>query len=519
MSIYFSLNYKKPKSQYHLNEEVPIVLFYYFKGKKLKLTTGVSIKIKDWNGNEDNPVKRSDSDYKVKNLKLKQLIVNVEKSIQRIVLNGQIPDVRLVRIYLRDLQTEKELSTKKDFDYFLLRKEYDKVILSDVRNTLTYRKSVIVSLNQVSEFIKNHKKVTFFRVDDFNNDIQTEYLSYSVNEKERSNTTIQKHLKQLRRFVKWCYENGYTEKTLSPLQIQTNFDRDVIYLKRDELLKLYQFDKFNYTNSEHEKYTNEYFKDYLKKNKMITYTNLEVYKDMLVFGCGLGCRFSDLVGLKVDNYEFDKEERTKGYFIFRMKKSRVGKKVRVPINQLTYNIWKKYSKNKTRYDYIFPRTPKGNPISNQKMNKHLKIIGKEVELNRWVNYPTYTSDGKVKKGTDIRQPLHKFLTTHIIRRTFIREGINNKIPYHVIMSMSGHSDPKVFQGYFSTTEDELDSSGKKMFSLSLEEEQPSIKKQSDLKYVQTNNDSLKNKLSELKSLYEDGLIPKEVYFKRVNELI
>jgi hypothetical protein len=74
------------------------------------------------------------------------------------------------------------------------------------------------------------------------------------------------------------------------------------------------------------------------------------------------------------------------------------------------------------------------------MNKHLKTIGKIVELNRWVTNPVYTSDGKVKKGTDIRQPLHKFITTHIIRRTFIREGINNKIPYHIIMSMSGHTN-------------------------------------------------------------------------------
>jgi len=519
MSIYLSLNYKKPKSQYLLNEDVPIVLFYYFKGRKLKLSTGVSIKLKDWNGNVDNPVKRSDSDYKVKNLKLKQLIVNVEKSIQRIVLNEQIPDVRLLRIYLKELQTNKEISTKKDFDYFLLRKEYDKVVLSDVRNTLTYRKSVIVSLNQISDFIKNHKKETFFRVDDFNKDIQTEYLNYSVNEKNRSNTTIKKHLKQLRSFIKWCYENSFTEKPLSPIQIQTNFDRDVIYLKRDEILKLYQFDKFDYTNSEHEKYTNEYFTDYLKNNKTCTYTNLEVYKDMLIFGCGLGCRFSDLVGLKVDNYEFDEDDRTKGYFVFRMKKSRIGKKVKIPINQLTFNVWRKYSKNKTRYDYIFPRTPRGNSISNQKMNKHLKVIGKDVELNRWVNYPTYTTDGKVKDGTDIRQPLYKFLTTHIIRRTFIREGINNNIPYHVIMSMSGHSDPKVFQGYFTTTEDELDSSGKKMFSLSLEEHKPSTKKQSKSEPNQNDNDNLKNKLSELKSLYEEGLLPKEVYYKKVNELI
>jgi len=52
-----------------------------------------------------------------------------------------------------------------------------------------------------------------------------------------------------------------------------------------------------------------------------------------------------------------------------------------------------------------------------------------------------------------------------MRRTFIREGINNNLPYHIIMSMSGHSNESVFRGYFSTTEDELKEGGSKMFSL------------------------------------------------------
>ena len=61
---------------------------------------------------------------------------------------------------------------------------------------------------------------------------------------------------------------------------------------------------------------------------MNTYTNLEVYRDILVFGCGVGCRFGDLISLRLDNYQFS-EDRTKGYFVFRMEKSRSGKQVKV----------------------------------------------------------------------------------------------------------------------------------------------------------------------------------------------
>ncbi len=511
MSLYPSLNYQKPKSSYLTQDEIPVVLFYYFKGKKIKISTGVSVRKGDWNPDLENPIKRSDSNHKFKNLQLRQRLVEIEKIVQNIELNGQIPETTLVKLYLKKEENKKVIETKKEFDYFILSEEYKKSVLSDVRFTQGYRRNVVNSFNQFSYYIKDELGMSFFPISDFTDDFQKGYFNYSVEKKERGNSTIQKQFKHLKSFIKWCYKNGYVETPLETIKITTNFEKEIIYLKRDEILKLYHFTEFNYSEPNHHKYTTEYFTDTLKNGKEVTYTNWEVYKDMLVFGCGLGCRFSDLVNLKIDNYQFG-EERTNGYFVFRMKKSRIGKQVRVPINQLTFNIWKKYSKNKTRYDYIFPRTPKGNPISNQKMNKHLKEIGRIVGLNRWVQNPTYTSDGKVKEGTDIREPLHKFLTSHIIRRTFIREGINNNIPYHVIMSMSGHSNDKVFQGYFSTIDEELDKTGKMMFSITNETPKNEEKKVSV-------DSELKTKLSQLKSLFEEGLITKEIYEMKVGELI
>lgn len=511
MSLYLSLNYQKRKSQYETKDEIPVILFYYFNGKKIKISTGVSVRKGNWNPDLENPIKRSDSNHKFKNLQLKQKMVEVEKIIQNIELNGQIPETTLVKLYLKKEDNKKVVETKKEFDFFILCEEYKRTVLSDVRYTYSYRRNVVNTLNQFSYYIKEELESNFFPVSDFGEDFQKGYFNFSVEKKDRNSTTIQKHIKHLKSFVKWCFKSGYVMSPMETIPITTNFDKEIIYLKRDEILKLYHFTDFDYSDPNHDNFTTEYFTDTLKNGDVVTYSNWEVYKDMLVFGCGLGCRFSDLVNLKIDNYQFG-EERTNGYFVFRMKKSRIGKQVRVPINQLTFNIWKKYSKNKTRYDYIFPRTPKGNPISNQKMNKHLKEIGRIVGLNRWVQNPTYTSDGKVKEGTDIREPLHKFLTSHIIRRTFIREGINNNIPYHVIMSMSGHSNDKVFQGYFSTIDEELDKTGKMMFSITNETPKKEEKKVSV-------DSELKTKLSQLKSLFEEGLITKDVYEKKVGELI
>ena len=97
-----------------------------------------------------------------------------------------------------------------------------------------------------------------------------------------------------------------------------------------------------------------------------------------------------------------------------------------------------------------------------------------------------------------------------MRRTFIREGIENKIPTHVMMSMSGHSTERVYHQYFSTTSSELDEEGRKLFSLELYQKEN--KKSHD-------QGSLENQLLELKSLFEKGLIPEDIYLKKVSRLV
>ena len=75
-----------------------------------------------------------------------------------------------------------------------------------------------------------------------------------------------------------------------------------------------------------------------------------------------------------------------------MEKSKTNKQIRVPINQLTYDIFKKYSSGKhiskeyQKYneynEYLFPRTKFGNPISNQKFNKHSQEICRIIGIKR-----------------------------------------------------------------------------------------------------------------------------------------
>ena len=78
------------------------------------------------------------------------------------------------------------------------------------------------------------------------------------------------------------------------------------------------------------------------------------------------------------------------------------------------------------------------------------------------------------------------------------------------MSMSGHSTERVYHQYFSTTSSELDEEGRKLFSLELYQKEN--KKSHD-------QGSLENQLLELKSLFEKGLIPEDIYLKKVSRLV
>ncbi len=516
MSIHVSLSYQKKKEDYNKHDELGVCIYYYSLGKKIKISTGVKTKLKDWNFNLTSSyskdfIKRTDSDYLEKNLIIRQKIKEIEDIIYKINLNFEIPTTDLLKSYLKSNLKVKKKKTFKQLGFLFILNEYldfinTKSVLRD-----GYKRTLRSNLNRISEFVILHQnEVNYkFTINDIDEDFQWKFLNY-LNDKGEQPTTIRKRFTVLSSLVNWSRDNGYSDHNFKIISFSHENEREVIYLNRDEVLQLYKFDLFNYNNEKHTSYTKSYITDYLKSGRTITYTDLEVYRDILVFGCGIGGRFGDIVKLKLDNYQFS-DDRTKGFFVFSMEKSRTGKKVKVPINNLTFQIWKKYSKNKSREDYLFPRTKKGKPIFNEMMNRSLKEIGRIVGLKRLVSKPKFSLEGQVIEGSDLRKPLYKFLTTHIMRRTFIREGVENNIPTHVLMSMSGHTTEKVFRRYFSTTTKELDEEGKKMFSMDLSE-----------KDFQTNEkieNNIEGKLKELKDLFEKGLIPEEIYHRKVSELV
>lgn len=532
MSVYFNLNLKQKKSLYSPEEDIPVNVYYYFDKKKLNVSTGIKTTLKDWNEDwkstrSKDPIKTSDLNHRFKNLLIKNKVKEVEDIIHQIQMDNDIPTVELVKSFLNRKEKERVKKSLNNLHFLFVLQEFrDWTNSVENRNREGYKKSIRTCLKRIEDFTFEYQRKVGYKllITDIDNKFQYSLIEF-LNKRKEQPSTIRKRLKILVNLINWSREDRkYTDHRIQVVKMRWDFRRDVIFLNRNEILKLIEFTKFNRDNDNHEKYTTEYITDKLKNGKTVEYTNLELIRDMLLFGCGIGCRFSDLVKIKVGN-EVHNEEEGWRYLKYRMTKSQTSKEVKVPINKMTLEIFKKYSSGKEISDYLFPRTKKGNPISNQKFNKHLKKIGKSVGLDRKVNFPKFNLEGQVVDGTDDPQPLSDFITSHIMRRTFIREGLNSKVPPRILMELSGHTTEKVFKRYFDTLTEEIDEEGKKMFDLNIIEiDESKFQKikdflKEDVKDDNSEDSSIETKLIKLKSFYDKGLINPEIYKEMIREII
>ena len=123
MKVFYELTTKKSFSEYDLNDEVMISVRYRYSGKRLNTSTGVSVKIKDWDKSWRNrvnkePILKSDSDYKNKNLKIKQKLIEVTRVVEGLEKDELIPTVDLVKSHLRENKVLKIKKTLKQIHFF-----------------------------------------------------------------------------------------------------------------------------------------------------------------------------------------------------------------------------------------------------------------------------------------------------------------------------------------------------------------------------------------------------------------
>lgn len=533
MGVHFGLNFRKPRKEYKPSSELNVMIRYYYEGRKMNISGNVRCKLKDWNDDWENtrnrePIKKSDPLSDQKNLRLKQKEKELNDLIFRVSTNGQLPTVDLIKSLLKRDKVERQKKSMEDVHFLILFERFRDTITSssNLKNTESYKRTIKSSINDIIKYVEEYqyKENTLLLNEDLTED-WIEGLIYYFDTRGIQPVTIRKKLKVLSLYSTWL---SRTQNNELKIRIPSGFtfkpDREKIFLKRDEVLKVWNFKEFEYSNPKHINFMSDKRLEYSKmryvedrnssKKGYTTYTSYEIYKDMLLFLCGVGCRFSDMVEMKVDDFDYEKDSkgndiRDKGFFKFRQQKT--GKFTQVPINQMTFLIRNKYVKNKKRDDYLFPRTKFGNPVSNQKFNKHCKELCKIIGLDRKIRKPDFHLNGKILEGTNDSKPLYTECVSHIGRRTFIREHIELGTPIKTVMKLTGHVSREVFYSYYDVLKSDMLKNNDKLFSLEIQEGNKKHKKD-----ISEKNDV---KVKHLTEMFKRGDITQSYYERTIDKLL
>ena len=209
--------------------------------------------------------------------------------------------------------------------------------------------------------------------------------------------TIGKTVKQLRIFLK----NRSKKKIILPIDLDgfkiLEEEADAIYLTEAEIQRIYLLDL-----SEH--------------------PHLIKYRDLLVFGCLTGLRFSDLSVIRSEDVRdkklYKKQEKSDHWVV-------------VPLREEAYTIFVHHFKRR------IPR------ITNPDFNYYIKEVGKLAGI---VELMTFSYKRGNKDVVEVK-PRYEWITSHTCRRSFCTNEFLAGTPVKLIMKISGHKKESDFYRY------------------------------------------------------------------------
>lgn len=264
--------------------------------------------------------------------------------------------------------------------------------------------------------MKTQKKV----LEEFDHDISFEkfneqYLSnYQryLEGKNHKNSTISKELAALKWFLKWAMKKGYTksgefEKFKPKIK---NVQKKIIFLNKSELKR---FTEYKIPTD----------KSYLEK-----------IRDVFLFQCFTGLRYSDVFNLKRSDVKDGHLEITT---------LKTADNLIIELNSYSRKLLNKYIDVEFEHNKALP------VISNQKMNDYLKELAELAEIDELVTQTYFKGNERIEEVL----PKYSLMSTHAGRRTFVCNALSLGIPPQVVMKWTGHSDYKAMKPYIDIADE------------------------------------------------------------------
>jgi len=173
-------------------------------------------------------------------------------------------------------------------------------------------------------------------------------------------------------------------------------------------------------------YLNEQEIESILETDLSESTHLEKYRDLFVFGCLTGLRFSDFSSIK--------SEDIRGKRLYK-KQNKSDHWVVVPLREDAYSIFTHNFKKQIPV------------ISNPDFNYYIKEVGKKAGLNELITF----SHNKGNQDIIEAKPKHQWITSHTCRRSFCTNEFLAGTPVELIMKISGHKSLRDFYKYIKIT--------------------------------------------------------------------
>lgn len=388
-------------------------------GKQYRRSTGESTLVKFWNKNKkrvkstsDNPIAVITNDILDKQEGAAVRAIANFKEFFHPPLSSEFFAQMDKEFYRDDPTTERTPMFAEYMQTYINRYKSSK-------SPITVKKYV-TALNKIIEFEKSQRKQ--LRFEDINIEFYNRFQQW-FNKFEYSDNyfgVLIKVIKQIYREAKVVDKFHSGEDIAHKDFITIRKSVDSIYLTETELLQLRDLDI-----SEAVVIAN--FPDLTPNRVKQKISSLKTVRNRFLIGAYTGLRVSDFGRLCDDNV---------GEYI-KIKTTKTGSDLVIPIHPVIREI----------LDDGFDLSE---TLSDQKMNKHLKELGRLVGFNE--NIKLSKSIGGIVK--EVICPKYELMTTHTARRSFATNAYKAGIPSIAIMKITGHTKESTFLKYIKVSAEE-----------------------------------------------------------------
>ena len=273
------------------------------------------------------------------------------------------------------------------------------------------------TLRRYKDFITDNDLKDSFAL--FNEDFQSKFDDYLMNEQELAMNTIVSSHSQLKTMLKVAYEKGllrdssflqWTSKTI-------NFTH--VYLSDEELNRLYNL---------------KLTKKLRQENNISDVNHVEESLDLFIISARTGLRYSDLRHIDTATWDMTEGKETLTILV-----QKTNDRLSIPLHQQAIAIYNKY-------EGALPV-----PVSKSKYNDQVRLCAKIAGINQ----PIETFVWEKGRPAFRVYEKYKLISSHTGRRSFATNlYLVCKSP-HYVMNLTGHKTEENFKRYICVNQSEM----------------------------------------------------------------